>query len=69
MYFLPVLLAASSRSRHGLLLWCDLTFLLEDMASVCMYRKEGLLRLLMPPVLLDGLVLWLCVTLIPSLGD
>lgn len=40
IYLLPVLLTARSRSRRGPLLWCDLTSLLEDMASVCMFRKR-----------------------------
>lgn len=67
MYFLLVLMAASSRSRHDLLLWCDLTFAGGHGLCAHVQEREGeLLRLLMPPVLLDGRVLWLCVILIPS---
>lgn len=44
IYLLPVLLTARSRSRHGPLLWCDLTSLLKDMTSVCMFRKRGALE-------------------------
>lgn len=67
MHFLPVLLAAGS--RQGLLLQCDRTSLLRDMCLCACTDRGGLPSLPAPKACWIRPALWLCVTVIPSLGE